>query len=51
VAAFVGMGNDMGKERGAALILEQAVLPSMTTPRRGSRARPHSLTGVEPRSV
>jgi MFS family permease len=30
-AAFVGMINGMGKDRGAALILEQAVLPSTTT--------------------
>ena len=29
VAAFVGMVNGMGKDRGAALILEQAVLPSI----------------------
>jgi MFS family permease len=29
VAAFVGMVNGMGKDRGAALILEQAALPSM----------------------
>jgi MFS family permease len=29
VAAFVGMVNGMGKDRSAALILEQAVLPSM----------------------
>jgi MFS family permease len=28
-AAFVGMINGMGKDRGAALILEQAALPSM----------------------
>ncbi len=28
-AAFVGMVNGMGKDRGAALILEQAVLPGM----------------------
>jgi MFS family permease len=28
VAAFVGMLNGMGRDRGAALILEQAVLPS-----------------------
>lgn len=28
-AAFVGMVNGMGRDRGAALILEQAVLPSM----------------------
>jgi MFS family permease len=29
IAAFVGMVNGMGKDRGAALILEQAVLPGM----------------------
>src|SRR5262245_16538967 len=29
-AAFVGMLNGMGKDRGAALILEQAALPSTT---------------------
>src|SRR5262249_58375847 len=28
-AAFVGMVNGMGKDRGAALILEQAVLPGI----------------------
>jgi MFS family permease len=28
-AAFVGMVNGMGKDRGAALIIEQAVLPAM----------------------
>ncbi len=32
LAAFVGMVNGMGKDRSAALILEQAVLPSMGTP-------------------
>ena len=31
LAAFVGMMNGMGKDRGAALILEQAALPSTTT--------------------
>ena len=31
-AAFIGMVNGMGKDRGAALILEQAVLPSMGPP-------------------
>jgi len=31
VAAFVGMLNGMGKDRGAALVLEQAALPSTTT--------------------
>jgi len=30
VAAFLGMVNGMGKDRGAALILEQAVLPGLT---------------------
>lgn len=29
IAAFVGMVNGMGKDRGAALILEQAVLPGV----------------------
>jgi MFS family permease len=33
-AAFVGMVNGMGKDRGAALILEQAVLPSMASSER-----------------
>jgi MFS family permease len=33
-AAFVGMLNGMGKDRGAALILEQAALPATTTPER-----------------
>lgn len=33
LSAFVGMLNGMGKDRGAALILEQAALPSTTTPR------------------
>lgn len=31
IAAFIGMVNGMGKDRGAALILEQATLPSTTT--------------------
>jgi MFS family permease len=31
VAAFIGMVNGMGRDRGAALILEQAVLPSTAT--------------------
>jgi len=30
-AAFLGMVNGMGRDRGASLILEQAVLPSTTT--------------------
>lgn len=33
IAAFVGMANGMGRDRGAALVLEQAVLPE-TTPDR-----------------
>ena len=36
LAAFVGMVNGMGKDRGAALILEQAALPG---PRHRERAR------------
>jgi hypothetical protein len=31
VAAFVGMANGMGRDRGAALVVEQAVLPATTT--------------------
>ena len=31
IAAFVGMLNGMGRDRGAALILEQAALPATTT--------------------
>ncbi|MGH7907172.1 MAG: hypothetical protein ACREP6_11135, partial [Candidatus Binataceae bacterium] len=31
VAAFFGMVNGMGKDRGASLVLEQAVLPGTTT--------------------
>jgi MFS family permease len=31
IAAFVGMLNGMGRDRGAALVLEQAALPSTTT--------------------
>jgi MFS family permease len=31
VAAFVGMVNGMGRDRGAALVLEQAVLPATTS--------------------
>jgi MFS family permease len=33
VAAFFGMLNGMGRDRGAALVLEQAALPGMTTDR------------------
>jgi MFS family permease len=32
LAAFIGMLNGMGKDRGAALSVEQAVLPGTTTP-------------------
>jgi hypothetical protein len=31
VAAFIGMANGMGRDRGAALVLEQAALPATTT--------------------
>jgi MFS family permease len=31
IAAFVGMANGMGRDRGAALVLEQAVLPETTS--------------------
>src|SRR5439155_21427030 len=30
-AAFIGMVNGMGRDRGAALVLEQAALPSTAT--------------------
>jgi MFS family permease len=33
-AAFLGMVNGMGQDRGASLVLEQAVLPSTVTPDR-----------------
>jgi MFS family permease len=36
-AAFVGMLNGMGKDRGAALILEQAALPGTTTAKERTR--------------
>lgn len=38
VLAFLGMANGMGRDRGAALILEQAALPSFTTPQDRTRA-------------
>ncbi len=40
-AAFVGMVNGMGRDRGAALIVEQAILPATTTDegRTGALAR------------
>jgi MFS family permease len=34
VASFLGMVNGMGRDRGAALILEQAILPAMAPPER-----------------
>ncbi len=37
-AAFFGMVNGMGRDRGAAMILEQAVLPSTTQDSRRTRA-------------
>ncbi|MEW6270642.1 MAG: MFS transporter [Thermodesulfobacteriota bacterium] len=33
LAAFLGMANGMGRDRGAALILDQAILPETTTDR------------------
>src|SRR5262249_48620362 len=36
-AAFVGMLNGMGKDRGAALVLDQAVLPATTDDRDRTR--------------
>lgn len=38
VAAFVGMANGMGRDRGAALIIEQVLLPATTTDRERTRA-------------
>lgn len=38
IAAFVGMANGMGRDRGAALVLEQAVLPETTSDRERTRA-------------
>lgn len=37
VAAFVGMANGMGRDRGASLVLEQAVLPETTSDRDRTR--------------
>lgn len=39
-AAFVGMLNGMGKDRGAALILEQAALPGTTSAEAARRSSP-----------
>jgi MFS family permease len=38
LAAFVGMANGMGRDRGAALVLEQAVLPETTSDRERTNA-------------
>lgn len=38
IAAFVGMANGMGRDRGAALVLEQAVLPETTSDRERTSA-------------
>lgn len=38
IAAFVGMANGMGRDRGAALIVEQAILPATTTDAGRTRA-------------
>jgi MFS family permease len=38
VAAFAGMLNGMGRDRGAALIVEQAILPATVTDERRTRA-------------
>jgi MFS family permease len=38
VAAFAGMLNGMGRDRGAALILEQAILPATTRDQERTRA-------------
>jgi MFS family permease len=36
-AAFLGMLNGMGRDRGAALILDQAILPTVTTDRQRTK--------------
>ena len=38
VVAFLGMVNGMGRDRGAALVLEQAILPATVAPERRTRA-------------
>ncbi len=38
VVAFLGMVNGMGRDRGAALVLEQAILPGTVPPARRTRA-------------
>jgi len=37
-AAFLGMVNGMGRDRGASLILEQAILPSLASPEQRTRS-------------
>jgi MFS family permease len=36
--AFIGMVNGMGRDRGASLVLEQAILPGTVTPERRTRS-------------
>ncbi|MBF6569526.1 MAG: MFS transporter [Candidatus Binataceae bacterium] len=38
IAAFAGMLNGMGKDRGAALVIEQAILPSTTSDQNRTQA-------------
>jgi MFS family permease len=38
IAAFVGMLNGMGRDRGAALVLEQAIIPATATDQERTRA-------------
>lgn len=38
IAAFVGMLNGMGRDRGAALVVEQAILPATVSDRERTRA-------------
>lgn len=38
IAAFVGMLNGMGRDRGAALVVEQAILPATATDQERTRA-------------
>jgi hypothetical protein len=47
-AAFIGMVNGMGRDRGAALVVEQALLPAMATDRERttSFARYHVLQDI-----
>ncbi|HUX63809.1 MFS transporter [Sulfuricella sp.] len=38
IAAFIGMLNGMGRDRGAALVLEQAIIPATATDQERTRA-------------